>query len=143
MGSERLPKSDVPTNAAIVQPQDQRRRNGGRAYLSGVTAEEAVARHYVSLGHPIAELRWRGVSGEIDLIARRENGGLIFVEVKRGRDFARAAERFAERQMARVVAAASEYLGHMPMGQLTETRFDLALVDELGRIEIRQNAFGH
>ena len=87
------------------------------------------------------ERRWRGSAGEIDLIVE-DGAGLVFVEVKASEDFARAAEQLSERQMGRIYAAASEYLGLMPTGQATETRFDVALVDGVGRVEILEAAFG-
>ena len=43
--------------------------------------------------------------------------------------------------MARIYAAAEEFLGGEPTGQLTESRFDVALVDAMGRIEVLENAF--
>jgi putative endonuclease len=43
--------------------------------------------------------------------------------------------------MARICTAASEYLAQEPLGQLTPVRFDVALVDGAGRIEILENAF--
>ena len=85
--------------------------------------------------------RWRGAGGEIDLILRDVNT-LVFVEVKKSRSFARAAERISPRQIARILNAAEEFLAGEPAGQLTDIRFDAALVDATGAIEIRQNAFG-
>lgn len=115
---------------------------GTRAYYSGLAAETAVEHHYTQAGHAIAARRWRGSGGEIDLIAR-DAGGLVFVEVKKSRSFARAAERVTARQMARIYASASEFLADEPDGQDSAMRFDVALVDQAGRIEIIQNAFGH
>ena len=112
--------------------------SGAAAYRSGLAAEACVARHYERAGCPIAGRRWRGASGEIDLIAR-DGTGLIFVEVKKARSFARAAERFGLRQLSRICAAATEFLAGEPGGQLTPMRIDLALVDATGRVEIRQN----
>ena len=43
--------------------------------------------------------------------------------------------------MDRIIAAGSEFLAGEPKGQLTEVRFDLAVVDQTGRIEIIENAF--
>ena len=43
--------------------------------------------------------------------------------------------------MARICASASVFLGQEPAGQDTAARFDVALVDEAGRIEIIENAF--
>ena len=43
--------------------------------------------------------------------------------------------------MARIYGAASEFLAGEPAGQLTEVRFDVALVDAVGRIEVLENAY--
>ena len=115
--------------------------NGSVAYHAGFVAEGAVAAHYLGDGRSIAARRWRGSAGEIDLIAR-DGSGLIFVEVKKSRSFARAAERVSRRQMERIYAAASEFLAGEPGGQNTDVRFDVALVDDVGRIKILENAFG-
>ncbi|MBM7068124.1 YraN family protein [Actibacterium sp. 188UL27-1] len=111
------------------------------AYRAGLSAEAAVARHYEHAGHAIQAIRWRGQAGEIDLIAR-DGDGLIFIEVKKSKNFANAARSLSDRQIARIYAAAGEYLGQMPLGQLTETRFDLAMVDVSGHIEVLENAIG-
>lgn len=121
---------------------DNRVLTGARSYYSGLAAESAVEHHYARAGHVIAARRWRGSGGEIDLIAR-DAGGLVFVEVKKSRSFARAAERVTARQMARIYASASEFLADEPGGQDSAMRFDVALVDQAGRIEIIENAFGH
>lgn len=117
-----------------------RRLRGKTSYLSGLAAEEAVARRYGESGHSLAARRWRGTGGEIDLVVRK-GGELIFVEVKHSKTFARAAERVTPRQMARIYAAASEFLAGEPTGQDTPSRFDVALVDGIGRIDIVENAF--
>lgn len=117
-----------------------RRRRGRRAQLSGQAAEDSVERHYTRDGHALAARRWRGQSGEIDLVMQ-QGDGLVFVEVKQARSFAEAADRLTRRQIERIVAAASEFLAAMPLGQLTPVRFDLALVDGTGRVELREGAF--
>ncbi len=122
-------------------PAAGRRNRGRRAYHSGAAAEDCVARHYEQLGFSIAGRRWRGKSGEIDLIARKD-GGIVFIEVKAARDFATAAERLGTRQMERLYRAAGEFLEGEPAGQLTEARFDVALVDGRGAHQIVENAFG-
>lgn len=116
--------------------------SGATSYHAGLVAEDQVASLYQRRGQEICQRRWRGRGGEIDLIVRQDDR-LIFVEVKRARDFARAAERLGRRQMRRLYDAAGEYLARMPMGLDTEARFDVALVDGAGRIEILENAFGH
>lgn len=115
--------------------------SGTTSYHSGLAAEDIVERHYRGAGTPVRARRWRGTGGEIDLIAD-QGDGLIFVEVKKARSFARAAERVNQRQMQRISNAASEYLGQMPHGQLTDVRFDVALVDQYGRVKVIENAFG-
>lgn len=95
---------------------------------------------YVRSGRDICARRWRGSEGEIDLIAR-DGDGVIFIEVKQSRTHAEAAEHLTRRQMDRIYGAASEFLAGEPKGQLTEVRFDVALVDSVGRIEILENAF--
>ena len=93
-------------------------------------------------GHRIADRRWRGHGAEIDLIAE-DGDGFIFVEVKKSVSFARAAERLTRAQMERIYRAASSYILRSPLGQLANVRFDVALVDGSGQIEIVENAFGH
>lgn len=114
---------------------------GKTSYLSGLYAEESVARDYLARGNQIAAQRWRGSRGEIDLIAR-DKDGLIFIEVKKARNFARAAERLTRAQMQRIYNTASEYLAGEPNGQNTQVRFDVALVNTNGQIQVIENAFG-
>ncbi|MGV6850257.1 MAG: YraN family protein [Marinibacterium sp.] len=115
--------------------------SGQRAYHAGLAAEDQIARHYEGRGLSVAHRRWRGQGGEIDLVAR-DGAALIFVEVKKARDFPCAALRLSGRQMQRLCSAAEEYLAGEPKGLLTEMRFDVALVDGQGRFEIVENAFG-
>jgi putative endonuclease len=110
------------------------------SYRAGLAAEAAVAQLYARSGRPVAATRWRGVGGEIDLIAR-DGAEVIFIEVKQAQTHAFAAERVSPRQMQRIMDAASEFLAGEPEGQGTAVRFDVALVDGRGRIEIVENAF--
>ncbi|TCP39915.1 YraN family protein [Rhodovulum marinum] len=113
---------------------------GSTRYHAGAAAEDSVARDYESRGAAVIARRWRGQGGEIDLILRAGET-VIFVEVKASRSFARAAERITPRQAARIMTAAQEFLEGEPGGQLTDIRFDVALVDGVGRVEIVENAF--
>lgn len=110
-------------------------------YHSGLSAEQRIAQDYERRGFAVARRRWRGAAGEIDLITR-DADGLVFVEVKQSRSFARAAERLSRRQMARIYASAEQFLAGEPDGQLTNVRFDVALVNDAGAFEIIENAFG-
>lgn len=108
------------------------------SYHAGLAAEGAVANHYARRGLPVANRRWRGSLGEIDLVVR-DGASVIFVEVKKARDFARAAERLSRRQAERIWAAATEFLAGEPRGQETEARLDVALVDGQGRVRVVEN----
>jgi putative endonuclease len=108
-------------------------------YHTGLAAEEIVAADYTRRGLRLERRRWRGKRGEIDLILR-EDDRVIFVEVKKSWDFARATESLSHRQMQRILGAAEDFVAGEPKGLLTEMRFDVAMVDAVGRIEILENA---
>lgn len=90
--------------------------SGQRSYHAGRVAEDQVAARYAHLGADVCARRWRGRSGEIDLIAR-DGAQVIFIEVKQSRSHARAAESLSARQMARICASASEFLGGSLQGK--------------------------
>lgn len=113
---------------------------GSVGYHAGRVAEDIVAQDYIRRNHRIAARRWRGKSGEIDLIAR-EGDTVVFIEVKKSRNFATASTRLGRRQMDRICASAGEFLAGEPKGQLTDVRFDLAMVNALGAIQVIENAF--
>jgi putative endonuclease len=113
--------------------------SGSVSYYRGLSAEEQVAAQYAQAGHNVYARRWRGKSGEIDIIAAKDDI-LIFIEVKCSKTHRRAAERLSTRQAARIVASAEEYrAGHASI-QNMDCRFDVALVDDTGRIAIIDNA---
>ena len=113
---------------------------GATGYQGGLSAELIAETTYLENGCEILARRWRGTAGEIDLILR--NGStLVFVEVKKARNHGAAAARVSARQRARIMAAAEEYLGHMALGLDTEMRFDVALVDQTGRLTVLEGVF--
>jgi len=116
--------------------------SGAVSFHGGLAAEDIGARDYEQRGMPIVDRRWRRQGGEIDLIACRGEG-FVFIEVKKSRHHRGAAERLSPAQMQRIYAGASEYLAETPLGQNTDARFDVALVDQSGRLQIIENAFGH
>jgi len=116
--------------------------SGRTAYHAGRSAEGTVALEYERRWYALVSCRWRGPGGEIDLIVRNAEG-VVFVEVKKSRSFAQAAERIHVRQIERVMASAAAFLEGEPDGQLTPVRFDVALVDAVGAVRIIENAFGH
>lgn len=114
--------------------------SGTVSYHAGFVAEDLVARDYERRAVAVAFRRWRGQSGEIDLILR-DQGTVVFVEVKKSKNFERAALRLSARQRARILNAATEFLSDEPNGQLTDVRFDLAMVDATGAVNVIENAF--
>jgi len=113
--------------------------SGLTSYLSGKAAEDSVLNAYSAQGCRLLCRRWRGPGGEIDLVL--ENAGeVIFVEVKTSRSFAEAASHLSRRQIARLLASAEAALGFFAKGSLTPMRFDVALVDRAGRIDVIPNA---
>lgn len=122
-------------------PSVARSARGHMAHLAGAMAEDQVLTKYLRSGYELVARRWRGQAGEIDLILR-QGDCLVFVEVKRSSSHAAAAERLGRRQMNRICLAGCEFCGGQPGGQLSEMRFDVALVDGIGRIDVLENAFG-
>ncbi len=113
---------------------------GLTSYHAGCVAEDIVAQDYARRNHGIAARRWRGKAGEIDLVAR-DGDTVVFIEVKKSRNFATAATRLGRRQMDRICASAGEFLAGEPKGQLTDVRFDLAMVNNYGALRVIENAF--
>jgi putative endonuclease len=120
---------------------EQGRLRGALAHQAGRMAEAQVARWYAGRGLTVHATRWRGRGGEIDLILA-DGAGFVLVEVKRARDLVAAAHRLRPAQMARLQAAGAEFLGGQPAGLDTPVRFDVALVDGQGRVEVIENALG-
>ncbi|MEM8822933.1 MAG: YraN family protein [Pseudomonadota bacterium] len=113
--------------------------SGSVSYHAGLAAEDSVARYYAAHGHLIVARRWRGRGGEIDLIAQSANE-TIFIEVKKSDSHAAAAQRVSERQVRRLFDCASEYMGTLEDGLNSYVRFDVALVNAAGEIEVIENA---
>ncbi|MCL4067632.1 YraN family protein [Pseudomonas sp. GX19020] len=122
-----------------------RARRGLRSHLTGLAAEEAVARKYQAQGYKILARRWRGAAGEVDIIAGKGDD-LAIVEVKSARNHDIAAGYFGRAQQIRLGACAEEYLREIHLSArdpmtIVDMRFDLALVDGLGRVDIAEAAF--
>lgn len=115
-----------------------KRTRGLTNYLDGLSAEECVERAYCDAGATVLKRRWRGKSGEVDLIL--QHGALyIFVEVKKARDFASAAMRPTERQLQRIARAADEFSATLPLGLNSAMRIDVALVNNSSESQILEN----
>lgn len=128
-------RADIQTDGAV------RRQRGRLACLSGRMAEETVSQRYENRGCDLLERRWRGPAGEIDLIFR-DGAELVFVEVKKSSTHDLAAQRLDRRQMDRICLSALDYAGRLDGGRPVAMRFDAALVDDFGRVDVIENAFG-
>jgi len=122
-------------------PIQARRLRGAGAWATGASAEDGVALAYERRGATVAARRWRSPAGEIDLVVR-DGSTVVAVEVKKARSLDEAAHRLGRRQMGRLCAAAALFCEGEPRGSLTDLRFDLALVDGMGRVRILEGAWG-
>lgn len=133
-----------PQEVAATQPWcksagSTRQNRGQTNYRNGAAAEGQVERAYLRSGHHLRDRRWRGGAGEIDLVMEKD-GEIVFVEVKASRSHARAAAALGQRQIARLLQSAEAYIGGLSTGLLTPMRFDVALVDATGQIDVIPNA---
>jgi putative endonuclease len=94
---------------------------------AGRAAETAAAILLRLKGYRILARRFRGIRGEVDLIALRR-GTVAFVEVKRRANLADALESVTPRQRARIAAAAEEFLAAHPRLAGVAVRFDAVLI---------------
>lgn len=118
-----------------------RASRGRMAHAAGDAAEQRIAQDYERRGFTVAHRRWRSQSGELDLVLRK-GAQIVFVEVKKSRSFARAAEYLSPRQQARIARTAECFLADSPTGLDSDVRFDVALMNETGQFEILENALG-
>lgn len=113
--------------------------SGTKSYLAGLSAEAAVQRCYERLGFEPCAKRWRGSRGEVDLIFSKDDG-YVFVEVKKNKTHAAAADALTSNQQQRIMNTALEFIadrvGHLDV----DMRFDLATLCETGEIDLRKGA---
>jgi len=105
-------------------PRTEERR---AAFRRGHRAELFCLWHLRLKGYRILARRYRGVAGEVDLIARRGRV-LAAVEVKIRPNFATAVEAIGPRQRQRVTRALAQFLAGRPDLAKLAPRFDVMLV---------------
>lgn len=110
-----------------------------RNYHAGMAAEDSVLRDYLAAGYALLARRFRGLRGEIDLVLG-QGDNVIFVEVKKSRSFDAALARIGAPQIGRIYDTAAEFLSTRPNGQSTDSRFDIALVNARGEVQVMENA---
>ena len=103
----------------------------------GDAGERYAERRVTELGWRIISRKWRGASGEIDLVA--DQGDLIvFIEVKtrRGETHGRAEESVSQSKCARLIQLGLEFLDQFPEYEERFWRVDLIAItiDGSGRI---------
>ncbi|HTW26335.1 MAG TPA: YraN family protein [Acetobacteraceae bacterium] len=113
---------------------------GRTAQSLGVRAEAAACAALESDGWAVLARRVRTLAGEIDIVAVRD-GLLAFVEVKARPSLSDAAFALTSRQRARLLAAAELVLAAHPDWGSGGIRFDLILVDAVGRVRRIADAF--
>lgn len=115
-----------------------KRLRGQQAYLTGLAAESSVVADYTARDYTLVAQRWRSNAGEIDLIFETSDE-TVFVEVKAARTFDQARRALGKDQIVRIGLAAEIYMGTVWPDIVRNWRFDLALVDRMGRVEIVGN----
>lgn len=121
--------------------KNRRAQQGCINNATGRHAENIVCKDYKRRGHVIEAKRWRGQRGEIDIIAKTDSK-IIFIEVKRARNFAHAAERLVKAQQRRIYNTGAEYMATQPEIYQHNVRFDVALVNSRNEIQLIENAIG-
>ncbi len=125
------------------QHMTRRTYRGRQAYFSGIAAEEIAARWYTERGGSILATRHKTPEGEIDLVVQLGDI-LVFVEVKRRKNNAGFDSPVTARQWERLANAANHYMVSYQSQTGTQPicRFDVALIDAQGGIEVLENARG-
>ena len=124
----------------MSRPASSRAERGARAERRGRAAEDAAAAALSAEGWAVLARRLRTEAGEIDLIAERA-GLLAFIEVKSRASLAEAAFSLTPRQRRRLLAAAGIVLAEQPGWGRAGVRFDVIVVDAVGRLRRISDAF--
>ena len=111
-----------------------------RNYLKGAAGEELVAQKYANAGFEIVARNFRRPTyGEIDIIAVAKTK-YYFVECKTSGTLDQAALLLCSQQRVRMHLTAQKFLSENDLPQDTEMRFDAALVDKFGNVDVRVGA---
>ena len=122
-------------------PDMSRSWRGRRNHLSGIAAEESVARYYHRRGAELLGQRIRTPEGELDLVMRTGDI-LVFVEVKKRSRKHLHDSPISRKQWHRLEMAALHYMMKVQdeTGVQPVCRFDVALVGPDGGIDVIENA---
>jgi putative endonuclease len=117
-----------------------RRETGRMAYASGIAAEEAACAALIADGWTIHARRLRTKAGEVDAVAEKA-GILSIIEVKSRPTLAEAAIALTVRQQSRLIGACEIILAEHPEWGMNGVRFDILVVDPVGRVRRISDAF--
>lgn len=133
----------TPRASPLATGTDRRRLVGRRSLHRGAAAENQALRRYLSRGWRLEARNWRAErmfgGGELDLVLWRD-GWFAFVEVKARRSLDEAAGAVTAAQFRRIDLASQRFLNQRG-ADFADRRFDLAICDQWGRLEILENAF--
>ncbi len=96
-------------------------------YKKGIWAEWMAAFFLSLKGYQVLERRYRGKTGEIDLIARRKNT-IVFIEVKARNSLKEGLEAVQKKAQTRITRTASIYLQKKPRFKNYDCRFDVIVI---------------
>ena len=117
-----------------------RHQTGQAAQRRGLEAEAAACAALAADGWAVLARRLRTPAGEIDILAQRA-GLLAIIEVKARPRLDTAAAALGPRQRARLIAAAELVLASDPTLGPAGVRFDVIVVDGVGRVRRIADAF--
>ena len=113
-----------------------------KAYEAGLAAEVLVRDHLIEQGFEVLAERYKTKNGELDLIASR--GDLVcFVEVKARSSVEEGLHSITQKAQRRLAAAATQWMADVPeiAQEISEFRFDVAVVTPDNQITLLENAF--
>jgi putative endonuclease len=116
------------------------RHRGGTAYANGLAAEEAACAALRQDGWTVLARRIRTKAGEVDAVAEKA-GILAIIEVKSRPTLAEAAVALSLRQQNRLLAVCEIILAEHPDWGVNGVRFDILVVDRVGRVRRIADAF--
>ena len=123
-----------------VRRMHARHRSGLASYRRGIAAEDAACAALITDGWTILARRLRTKAGEVDAVAER-GGILAIIEVKARPTLAAAAIALTDRQRTRLLGACDIILGEHPDWGPNGVRFDIIVVDLVGRVRRIADAF--
>lgn len=137
---EHCPQRYVSSRSYVKSKSYQHlNRNFLSTYEKGISAERMAAKVLQNEGYEILGQRIRTGSGEIDILAKKEND-IVAVEVKQRRTISEAKCCIPFRQQKRI-ANALLVIASQRNKPFENYRIDVVCLDAVGRFEHIENAF--